>query len=332
MKETLRTLVESFGPSGHESEIMDLIEDMIKEYVDDTYCDSIGNLIAVKKGTSGGKRIMFAAHADEIGVVVTHIDDNGFLRFASVGGLSPFTLPGNRVRFADGTIGVIGREKGDFKDITLDKLFIDIGVADKDEAAAAVQVGDFGIMHQECIDLGRRMTAKSMDDRIGCVVLIETIKKVQDTPHDLFFVFTAQEEVGIRGARTSAFAIEPDLGIAIDVTLTGDTPEAPRMEVSLGSGAAIKIKDSSLITHPKVKALMTRLAEAGDIAYQYEVLERGGTDAGAIHLSRTGVPSGTISIPCRYVHSVSEMVDKNDVQACIDLVAAICGDDLKELQ
>lgn len=331
MKDTIKALVEAFGPSGYETEVMDLIKTMVAGHVDEMRVDALGNLIAVKKGTGGGKRIMFAGHADEIGVVITHIDDKGFLRFLNVGGLNPFSLPGNRVRFANGTIGVIGREKGEAKDISLDKLFIDIGANDKAAAEAKVNIGDFGIMHREFTDLGQRLIAKSMDDRIGCAVLVEALKRVNDTPNDLFFVFTAQEEVGLRGARTSAYDINPDLGVALDVTLTGDTPEAPRMEVSLGAGAAIKIKDSSLVTHPKVKALMTRLAQENNIPYQYEVLERGGTDAGAMHLTRSGVPSGTISIPCRYVHSVSEMVDQGDVQACVDLVVAICKDTLAEL-
>lgn len=169
-----------------------------------------------------------------------------------------------------------------------------------------------------------------MDDRIGCAVLVEAIRRLDHSDHDLYFVFSAQEEVGLRGARTAAYSIDPDLGIAIDVTRTGDTPEAPRMDVSLGKGAAIKVKDSSVIAHPKVKNLMVRLAEADQIKYQLEVLEAGGTDAGAIHLTKSGVPSGTISIPCRYVHSPSEMVDLDDVENCVKLILAICRDSLDE--
>ena len=324
MKDTIRTLVEAFGPSGYETQVTDIIQSMIKDVVDEIRTDALGNLVAIKKGKSG-KKIMFAAHTDEIGLVVTHVDDKGFLRFLNVGGVSPFTLQGGRVRFANGTIGVIGREKGDPKEVSLDKLFIDIGAETKEEAETKVSVGDFAIMHREFTDLGYRLTSKAMDDRIGCVVLIESLRQLsgQTPENDLYMVFTSQEEVGIRGARTSAYDINPDLGIALDVTLTGDTPEAPRMEVGLGKGAAIKVKDSSLVTHPKVKAMMTQLAQAKDIPDQFEVLERGGTDAGAIHLSRAGVPSGTISIPCRYVHSVSEMVDIRDVQACVDLVGEI---------
>ncbi len=171
-----------------------------------------------------------------------------------------------------------------------------------------------------------------MDNRIGCVVLIEALKRIKQPKHTLYFVFTAQEEVGgLRGARTSAYRIDPDLGIALDVTMTGDTPEARRMAVCLGAGTAIKVKDSSVIAHPKVKDLLVKLAEENDIPYQLEVLEAGGTDAGAIHLTKAGVPSGTISIPTRYVHSPSEMIDIRDVEASIALVTALADEDLSSI-
>ncbi|NMB39563.1 MAG: M42 family metallopeptidase [Firmicutes bacterium] len=328
MKNLIRELVESYGPSGFETDVTDKIIDLIKDYVDDFYVDTLGNLIAHKKGN--GKTVMFSAHTDEIGVVITHIDKNGFLRFDRVGGLNTLTLLGNRVRFANGVIGVIGREKGTLKDFAIDKMFIDIGAESREQAKEQVSIGDFAVFHREFTDLGNRVVAKSMDDRIGCVVLIEAIRKLNKTNHDLYFVFSTQEEVGLRGARTAAYGIEPDLGIALDVTMTGDTPEAPRMDVSLGNGAAIKVKDSSLIAHPKVKELLIRLAEEKKIDYQLEVLPAGGTDAGAIHLTKEGVPSGTISIPCRYVHTVSEMVDVRDVKNCIDLVLAVIQDQLDE--
>jgi endoglucanase len=170
-----------------------------------------------------------------------------------------------------------------------------------------------------------------MDDRVGCAVLVEALRRMGQPKNTVFFVFTTQEEVGLRGARTAAFGLDPDLGIALDVTLTGDMPEARRMAVSLGKGAAVKVKDSSLIAHPKVKDLLVDLCEAKGIPYQMEVLERGGTDAGAIHLTKEGVPSGTISIPTRYVHSPSEMVDLGDVQACVNLVLAVTDADLSQI-
>lgn len=329
MIEIIQQLTEAFGPSGYETEVTDLIKAMVQDHVDEIRTDVMGNLIAIKHGTAEGKKIMFAAHTDEIGIVVTHIDDKGFLRFANIGGVGVPTLVGNRVRFANGTIGVIYQEKGDWKELSLDKLYIDIGAESKDEALEKVKVGEFGIFHREFTQLGNRLVAKSMDDRIGCAVLIEALKKIENPRNTLFFVFTSQEEVGLRGARTAAYGLDPDLGIALDVTLTGDMPEARRMAVSLGEGAAIKVKDSSLIVHPKVKELLVELAEENNIPYQMEVLEAGGTDAGAIHLTKAGVPSGTISIPTRYVHSPSEMVDLRDVQACVNLVAALADADVE---
>lgn len=328
MKSLIKDLVESWGPTGFETEVTEKIRAYIADRVDECTVDALGNLIAHKKGS--GKKVMFSAHMDEIGIVVTYIDDDGFLRFSNVGGLNVLTMLGGRVRFANGTIGVIGREKGELKDLTIDKMFIDIGAANKEEAEQKVSVGDFAIFHREFADLGQRLVAKSMDDRIGCAVLVEAIRRLDHSDNDLYFVFSTQEEVGLRGARTAAYGIDPDLGIAIDVTRTGDTPEAPRMDVSLGKGAAIKVKDASVIAHPKVKQLMVRLAEANRIKHQLEVLEAGGTDAGAIHLTKSGVPSGTISIPCRYVHSPSEMVDLGDVENCVELVLAICRDPLAE--
>lgn len=328
MKTIIQQLTEAFGPSGFETEVTELIKSMIEEHVDELGADVLGNLIAVRKGSQDGKKIMFAAHTDEIGLVVTHIDDKGFLRFGNVGGVGISTLVGNRVRFAGGAVGAIYQEKGSWKDLTLDKLYIDIGAESKEEALKKVKVGEFGIFHREFEDLGNRLIAKSMDDRVGCAVLVEALKTIKNPKNTLYFVFTAQEEVGLRGARTAAYGIEPDLGIALDVTLTGDMPEARRMDVSLGKGAAIKVKDSSLIAHPKVKDLLVSLAEEKQIPYQMEVLDAGGTDAGAIHLTKAGVPSGAISIPTRYVHSPSEMVDIRDVKACVDLVVALADKDL----
>ena len=312
MKTVIKQLTEAFGPSGYETEVTALIQSMVKEHVDEVKTDVLGNLIAVKKGSPDGRKIMFAAHTDEIGLVITHIDDKGFLRFGTVGGVGISTLVGNRVRFAGGAVGAIYQEKGSWKELTIDKLYIDIGAENKEDAQKKVKLGEFGIFHREFEDLGVRLIAKSMDDRVGCAVLIEALKKIDAPKNTLYFVFTSQEEVGLRGARTAAYGIEPDLGIALDVTLTGDMPEARRMDVSLGKGAAIKVKDSSLIAHPKVKDLLVDLAEEKQIPYQMEVLDAGGTDAGAIHLTKTGVPSGAISIPTRYVHTPSEMVDIRD--------------------
>ncbi len=328
MKELIKRLVETYGPSGSEDQIRKAILEEVRPYVDEARVDPLGNLIAVKHAAkgNGGKKIMLAGHMDEIGVMVTHIDEKGFLRFGGIGGISPQILLGERVVFADGTVGIVGVERlDDPKDLRFDKLFIDIGAKDKAQAEKAVGIGWSAGYYRKFDDLGDRLVSKAMDDRIGCAVMIQAAKELKKTPNEVYFVFTVQEEVGLRGARTSAFAVDPDIGIALDVTRTGDTPKGLPMAVELGGGAAIKVKDSSLVAHPKVKDLMAEVARTDKIPYQFEVLEAGGTDAGAIHLTKAGVPSGTISIPTRYIHTPSEVVDYGDVQACVRLLKGIVG-------
>lgn len=323
MKETIKKLAEAYGPSGNEEGVAQLIKEEIASHVDRVETDELGNVIAVKQGPPDGKRIMLSAHMDEIGVIITDIDDKGFLRFANIGGVSPFTLIGERVVFANGTLGVFGMEKlEEMKDLKQDKMFIDIGASSRKEAEEKVSIGDAAVYQRELAVAEGRLVAKSLDDRIGCAVLLETARRLPESPHTVFFVFSVQEEVGLRGARTATYSINPDIGIAVDVTATGDTPEAQRMAVSLGKGAAIKVKDSSIISHPRVKQLLVDRAKENNIAYQMEVLERGGTDAGAIHLTRAGVPTGAVSIPCRYLHTPSEMVDAGDVESCVRLLVA----------
>ncbi|MFT9493770.1 M42 family metallopeptidase [Anaerosolibacter sp.] len=324
----LKKLVESYGPSGSEEKIRDIIMDEIKDYADEMKIDRMGNLIAVKKGP--GKRIMIAAHMDEIGVIATSVDDNGFIRFSNVGGVSPFTALYQRVIFSDGTIGVVSMEHLDeMKDLKLNKMFIDIGTKSKEETLKKIDIGDVGCFYNTLTQDDDRLIAKAMDDRIGCFIAIEALKAVKDSPNELYFVFTVQEEVGIRGAKTAAYGIDPDMGIAVDVTLTGDTPKARTMDVKIGDGPAIKIRDNSMLTHPAVKILMIDTAKANNIPYQLEVLEFGGTDSGAIHLTRSGVPSGVISIPCRYVHSPSEMVSEKDVEHSIILLTKVLEQDIQ---
>ena len=322
MKELIKELTEAYGPSGREETVRKVIEDKIKPMVDKMEVDSLGNLIARKKGP--GKRVMLAAHMDELGLMVTYIDKNGFLRFSNVGGISPHILLGERVVFANGTVGTIGCEKIEsMKDLNFQKLYIDIGASEQKEAEDQVKIGDIAVYQRGFQDLGRRIISKSLDDRVGCAVLIQALKEIESPVNDLFFVFTVQEEVGVRGARTSAYRIKPDYGLAVDVTRTGDTPESETMAVALGKGPTVKVKDTLIITHPKVKKIMVDAAERTGIPYQLEVLERGGTDSGAIHLSREGVPSGVMSIPCRYIHTPSEMVDYDDVINGVKLLKSI---------
>jgi putative aminopeptidase FrvX len=327
MKDLIKRLTETYGPSGSEGKVNEMIKQEIAPYVDEVKFDKLGSLIAVKKGS--GAKVMLAAHADEIGLIVTYIDKEGFLRFDTIGGVSIFRLTGMRVVFADGLIGVISAEKGDPATAGVDKLYIDIGVTSKEEAESKVSIGDFAVFRQDCVDLGDRVVAKAMDDRIGCVVLVEAAKRLKDSPNEIHFVFTVQEELGLRGATASAYSVDPDIGIAVDVTRTGDTPESSIMDVSLGKGPAIKVKDSGIIANPKVKDLLVQTAKEQNIPYQFEVLIGGATDASSIEKTRGGVPSGVISVPSRYVHSPSEMVDINDVENSIRLLVAVLEKDLR---
>ena len=323
MRELIKKLVETPGPSGSEELIRKAVIEEIKGYVDEYKVDALGNLIA-RKGTkkADGLRIMISAHIDEIGLMVTHVDTHGFVRFIGIGGINPLTCLGGRVLFMNGTRGVIGTEKLDAgKAPTLDQLFIDVGASDRE--SCPVKVGDVCGFERPYVEYGDRLVAKSMDDRIAAVVAIEALKPLKKTPHEVHFVFSVQEEVGIRGATTAAYGVDPDLGLAIDVTRSGDTPKTIKMETALGKGVAIKVRDQSFIADPKVVNWMVETAKAEGIPYQMEVLEAGGTDGRAIQMTRAGVPAGCISIACRYIHSPSEMVDKHDLEAAIQLLVAL---------
>lgn len=315
----LKKILKVYGPASNESKIKDFILKEIEEYVDDIYVDTLGNLIAHKKGD--GKKIMISAHMDQIGFMVTDIDENGFIRFTNVGGISPDISLSQRIVFENGTQGIIFNEPiSDGKKIKLENMYIDIGVFSKLEAERKVSIGDICIYDTEPIINENVVFGSYLDDRVGCYIAIEAIKQMNEINNDLYFVFSVQEEVGLRGAKTAAYRVNPDLGISLDVTSHGDTPKAKRFAIGLNKGAAIKVKDNSIISHPKIKNTLVELAKSNNIRYQMEVLEFGGTDSGAIHLNKSGVPSGVISIPTRYVHSTVEMASINDINSCLDLL------------
>jgi putative aminopeptidase FrvX len=327
VKELIRSLTECFGPSGDERAVREAIQRELPGGAE-TRVDAMGNLIVhvgAGAGAGGGRRVMLAAHMDEIGIVVTHVDQKGFVRFGSVGGVLPLPLSGGRVQFKGGVTGVIGLEKLDdaARVPHLEKFYIDVGATGPGDCP--VRVGDVACFHRAFEDMGTRIVAKAIDDRVGCAVLLQVMKELGRTPHDLYFVFTVQEEVGLRGAGTAGYGIEPEVALAVDVTLTGDTPECAPMAVSLGGGPAVKIKDGGMLAHAGVKDWLLRTGDAAGIPCQREVLTRGTTDASAIQLSRAGVPAGCVSIPTRYVHSPSEMVDYGDVQAAVKLVLGALG-------
>lgn len=323
----LKEIVEIYGPSSNEELIRNYIKNQVKDFADEIRVDPLGNLIVRKKGK--GKKLMISAHMDQIGLMVTDIDDKGFIRFTNVGGISPTISISQRVVFENGLVGAIYHEPvDDISKLKLENMYIDIGSFSKEETEKKIGIGDICIYKSEYSENENVVFTRYLDDRVGCFIAIEALKTIKEPINDLYFVFSVQEEVGLRGAKTAAYSIDPDIGIALDVTSHGDTPKAKRFAVGLNKGAAIKVKDNSIISHPKIKDTLVKLAKDNNIPYQMEVLEFGGTDSGAIHVNREGVPSGVISIPTRYVHSTVEMASKADIINCTKLLIEFLGDDL----
>lgn len=324
MKDLIQKFTQAVGPSGYEDGVRAVVREEIEPYADEIREDGLGNLIA-RKGTlrEGGKRIMLAGHMDELGVMVTHVDENGFVRFTTLGYVFRQMIIGGRVRFLNGTAGVIAAEPQPSNERApgWDKYYIDVGASSRE--ACPVQTGDVGCFDRPFQELGTRLVSKAMDDRIAVAVMAAALKEIKDTPNELYFVFTVQEEEGLRGAKVAAFGVDPEIGLAIDVTDTGDTPKCDVMDVKLGGGPAVKVKDSYLVTNPKLVRWMERAAQKLDMPYQREILTGGGTDAGAINETRAGAPSICLSIPTRYIHSPSEMVDYNDVVNAVRLLVEL---------
>ncbi len=318
--ELLKKLCGVTAPSGNEEPIREVLISELSGFADEVTVDAMGNLIA-RKG-SGGKKMMFAAHMDEIGILVTFIEESGLIRFQNLGGLRLATMLGQRVRFLNGTIGCVQlTAQVEITKAKLSDFYIDIGAKDKAEAEKKVSIGDAAGFISDFVETETAVMTKALDNRVGCYVLLEAHKKAQDTENEVYAVFTVQEELGLRGAGVAAHAICPDMAIALDVTDTGDTPGAETMHVKLGGGAAVKIKDSGILSHPAVVSALEATAKENGILTQREILTGGSTDAGAIHLTRDGVPSGAISVPTRYIHSPAETVYKADIEACVALTA-----------
>jgi len=316
----IETLCRTFGPSGNEGEIRNKISELAQPFSEDIFTDPMGNLIVHKRGS--GPKILFAAHMDSIGFIVTHIEEKGFLRCGRLGGISAKEAAFTPVRFQNGIQGVfVKEEKADFEKLKLDECFVDIGAKSREEAAEMVQVGDTAVYHSPIFCSNGKVVSPYLDNRVSCAVLLLAMERLESCPNDLYFAFTVQEEVGLRGAKTAAYGIDPDWGIAVDVTDPDDTPGSEKCgTVQLGKGAAIKVMDRSVICHPDAVKRLEQAAQAAGIAFQREIMKDGGTDAGAIHTTRIGVRTGGISIPCRYVHTPVETVDLSDVEACVKLV------------
>ncbi len=317
----LRELSNSFGVSGFEDEVRDLIRSLVTPCVDEVKTDTLGNLFAIRKSSNpAAKTLMLDAHMDEIGFIVKWIEKDGFLRFAPIGGWDPRIVPGHRVeiqtRSGELIPGVIGTAPPHIlspeerrASLPLEKMFIDVGAASVEEAQEmGLRIGDPLTIHYPFMELKEGyVTGKAFDDRAGCAVLIETAERIsgQDLGVNVVFAFVFGEEVGLRGARTAAFQIEPDLAIAVEGTIGADMPGVPEhsQPVRLGCGPAISVADRSIVVTRKVLTAMESIADTADIPYQYKLPTYGGTDAGAIHLTRGGVLAGIVSVPCRYIHS-----------------------------
>jgi endoglucanase len=336
LQENLEKLSNACGVTGREEEVRNLMMKLLKPYADKVVVDKLENVIALKKGRRNAPKVMLAAHMDEIGLMVKTVTKEGFLQFSKMGGIDDRILVAQQVTvYTDkGALpGIVGskpphiqKEEERKKILAFDELFIDVGAADKDDAAKkGVKVGDPVGFVAKYAKVGEdTVIGKAFDDRVGCAAMIETLKLLEKTNCTIYAVGTVQEEVGLRGAGTAAFSIDPDIGIALDVTVAGDVPGVREVDTTLkmGKGPALTVADAGLITHPKVLHLLLDTAEENKIPYQLETGLMGTTDAARIAMTKEGVPSGTVSVATRYIHSPCSMLSLKDAEDCAKLTAA----------
>ncbi len=333
----LKKLLEAPGPSGFEQEVQKVFRSFASDFCDDVRTDVHGNVIAYKKG-SLDKKIMLTAHIDEIGFMVRHIDDHGCVRFDSIGGVDPALLPGLAVRvYGNGGAldGIIGKKPIHLMDrdernkaVKLEDLWIDIGAGSAGEARKMVSVGDYGTFMPSLTELPAGLIAsKSLDDRIGVFIVSSVLRElagVRELPH-IYVVSSVQEEVGLRGAVTSAYTIKPDIGIAVDVTHASDYPSIDKNkhgDIKLGEGCVFHVGAN---INSRVLSILKNTAVQGGISYQLEASPRNtGTEANAVQLSRGGVATGLVSVPLRYMHSPNEIVSLKDAERAIKVIAGFC--------
>jgi len=336
LAETLEKLSNACGVAGREEEVRNLMKNFLKPYVDEVKEDKLGNIIGIKKGKKNAPKVMLAAHMDEIGLLVKTISKEGFIQFAKIGGIDDrILLAQNVIVYTEkGPLhGIIGskpphiqKEEERKRVLTCDELFIDIGAENQEQAKKmGVKIGDPVGFDIKFAKVGKNIViGRAFDDRVGCAVMVEVMKRLEKTECTVYAVGTVQEEVGLRGATTAAFGIYPDVGIALDVTIAGDVPGVREVEapIKLGKGPSIEIADMGLIAHPKVVRLLVDAAEENKIPYQLETGLPGSTDAARISLTREGVPSGVISIPTRYIHGPSSLLSLEDVEKTVKLTVA----------
>jgi len=326
----LKTLTGLAGVSGREQAVRAYVKELLTPYADTLSTDVMGNLIVYKKGTSD-KNLLLCAHLDEVGLMVNFVDDNGFLRFICVGGIDPRTLLAQRVRLQTKqgpVLGVIGTKPAHItteadrsKAVGLKELFIDTGLP-ADKAKALIPVGTTAVLDRAYEEFGDgRITAKALDNRAGVFVLTEVVRQLQNPFYNVYAVFTAQEEVGLRGAVTAAYGIKADLALSLDTTGAADIPACTPQDyiIRLEHGVGITICDAYTIGNPQLVDALREICEKNNIAHQMRVASRGGNDAGAVHLSKTGVRTCALSLPTRNIHSNVEIVSKSDLQSMFSL-------------
>ena len=328
----LKKLTEASGVSGNEKEVRDIILDEIKVFVDEIKVDRLGNIIAYKKGKNNSKKLMIAAHMDEVGLMVTDIDDMGLLKFTTVGGIDKRILVSKPVIIGKKKIsGVIGakpthlQEKEEWKNtLDIEQLYIDIGVNTKEEAEKLVNIGDYVAFDSQYIEFGENLVkAKALDNRVGCCLLVELIKEIKDI--DFYGVFTVMEEIGLVGAGPAAYRVNPDLGIILEGTLCYDIPKLDQhlIPTTLNKGPAISLVDRTTLYNINFRKKIVQIAENNHIPYQYRKIAMGGNDSGKIHTNKEGSITATISVPCRNIHSPTSVMSKDDYKNTFKLLKAI---------
>ena len=325
MKELIKKFTSAFSVSGSENELADMIEELLKPAADSVTRDAMGNLTVFKKGKDPSRKMMVAAHMDEIGFIATGYEKNGLVKCAPVGGINAVASSYTPVHFKNGAKGVIIIEDGtENADITNKKLFIDIGADSESRAKRRVYIGEPAACAASFIQLSaNRISAKAFDDRIGCAIAAYAALNLKEFAYDTYFVFTVQEELGCRGAKPASFTVMPDYSVALDITPAPAVGNPKKLTVKLGEGAAIKIRDSSVICSTEMVERLAFLAETEGIKYQYEVLPAGGTDTSQMQIAGSGSKAVCISIPTRYTHTPVETIDLRDCAACEKLLESL---------
>jgi tetrahedral aminopeptidase len=346
--ETLKALSDAIGISGFEDEVRNLIQERINGLVDDVRTDTLGNLIATKRG-SGDLTLMLDAHMDEVGFLVSYVEPNGFLRFAPIGGWDPRIIPSHSMTVVtesgqrvNGVIGVppphITPAADRERPHKMDDLFIDVGASSADDIASmGIRIGSPAVIAYPFESLSSNIVrGKALDDRAGCAILIETLEAIQGEDLDVTVVvnFAVAEEVGLRGAETAAYQIEPDFALAIEGTIAADTPgtSSAKQPTGFGKGPAISVLDNSMIVSSRMVTALTGIANDEGLPWQFKVPAPGGTDAGAIHRSRGGVLAGVVSVPCRYIHSPLSLMRLDDFANTVRLVTAFVRQGARRLE